>query len=391
MKIVIVSTFMNHYHIQLSDELYRLTDGCFYFVETKGLPVEFKKGGFSDYDRPYIIHAWESKESEKKAIRLAVAADVMIVGGGKFVVKYEKERLKYNKLTFESAERILKRGLVNMISPTNILTQLYYHLSFFRKPLYKLCISGYAATDMYFQRAYINKCYKFAYFPSIPDLNPEEMFEKQKMACPHIKIIWCARFIKWKHPELAVLLAERLRDKGYDFEINMIGGGPLYDNIKELIDAKGLADFVHLLGNHPNKEVLEMMARHHIFLFTSDKNEGWGVVLNEAMGRVCCPVASHLIGAVPFLLEHKSNGLVFESGNLDSLTENIEFLINHPDEMKRMSLKAYFTMKDTWNPCEVAKRLIRFFEEFLLGNVSFSYKDGPLSVATPISESFNLQ
>jgi glycosyltransferase involved in cell wall biosynthesis len=107
------------------------------------------------------------------------------------------------------------------------------------------------------------------------------------------------------------------------------------------------------------------------------------------MGRVCCPVASHLIGAVPFLLEHKSNGLVFESGNLDSLTENIEFLINHPDEMKRMSLKAYFTMKDTWNPCEVAKRLIRFFEEFLSGNVAFTFKDGPLSVATPISEKYS--
>lgn len=381
---------MNHYHSQFSDELYRLTGGDFYFVETLRLPNELKKGGFSDYDRPYIIRAWKSKAEAKKAMQLAVDADVMITGGGVFVVKYEKERLKYNKLTFESAERILKRGLLNMISPTNLLTQLSYHLLFYRKPLYKLCISGYAATDMYFQRAYINKCFKFAYFPSIPNMDPEIIIKNVKPEYTHIKILWCARFIKWKHPELAVLLAERLREKGYDFEINMIGGGILLDKIEGLIERKGLVNYVHLIGNYPNKEVLEIMEQHHIFLFTSDKNEGWGVVLNEAMGRVCCPVASHLIGAVPFLLEHKSNGLVFESGNIESLTECVEYLINHPEEMKKMSMKAYYTVKNTWNPCEAAKRIIKLFEEFLSGNVSFSFKDGPLSVAKPISEKFGI-
>ena len=388
MKIVIVSTFMNHYHAPLSEELYRLTNGDFFFIETMKLPDSFKRGGFQDYSFPYIIHAWENEKEEKRALQLSVDADVLLVGGGRFVVKYEKERLKHNKLTFESAERILKRGLVNILSPTNLLTQLYYHISFYKKSLYKLCISGYAANDMYLQRAYVNKCYKFAYFPSIPDLNPEQAIAKMPNY-DHIRIIWCARFIKWKHPELAVLLAERLREANYDFEINMVGNGPLYKEIDYMIKEKGLSSCVHLLGNHPNCEVLEMMSQHHIFLFTSDKNEGWGVVLNEAMGRVCCPVASHLIGAVPFLLEHKANGLVFESGNIDSLTESVEFLINHPDEMKRMASKAYSTVKDTWNPCEAAKRLIKFFEEFLSGNDSFSFKNGPLSLATPIDEKYS--
>ena len=167
MKIVIVSTFMNHYHASLSEELYRLTDGNFFFIETMKLPDSFRKGGFQDYSFPYIIHAWENEKEEKRALQLSVDADVLLVGGGRFVVKYEKERLKHNKLTFESAERILKRGLVNILSPTNLLTQLYYHISFYKKPLYKLCISGYAANDMYLQRAYIDKCYKFAYIISI--------------------------------------------------------------------------------------------------------------------------------------------------------------------------------------------------------------------------------
>lgn len=390
MKIVIVSTFMNHYHAPLSDELYRLTDGDFYFIETMKLPDSFRKGGFRDYSQPYIIHAWECKNEKKRALQLAVDADVMIAGGGKFVVKYEKERLKYNKLTFESAERILKRGMINMISPTNLLTQLYYHILFYKKPLYKLCISGFAANDMYLQRAYIGKCYKFAYFPAIPDINPEQAIAN-KPDYSHIKIIWCARFIKWKHPEQAVLLAEKLREVGYDFEINMVGNGPLYSDIERMIEDKGLAAHVHLLGNHPNSEVLEMMSQHHIFLFTSDKNEGWGVVLNEAMGRACCPVASHLIGAVPFLLDHKKNGLVYESENIDSLFSNISYLFNHIAELKQMSTNAYLSVRNVWNPSVVAERMIQFFGEFLKGDTQFHYSDGPLSVARPISEKFIIE
>lgn len=389
MKIVIVSNFINHYQVPLSEELYRLTDGNFYFIETMKLPESFKKGGFQDYSLPCIIRAWENEIEEKRALQLSVEADVMIAGGGRFVIKFEKERLKRNKLTFESAERILKRGWVNMISPTNLLTQFYYHTTFYKKPLYKLCISGYAANDMYLQRSYIDKCYKFAYFPVIPDCNPEEVI-LQKPNYNHIKIIWCARFINWKHPEQAVLLAEKLRDAHYDFEINMIGNGPLYAKINHMIEDKSLSDCVHLLGNHPNSKVLEMMSQHHIFLFTSDKNEGWGVVLNEAMGRVCCPVASHLIGSVPFLLKHKKNGMVYKSQNLDSLYRSVTYLIDHVEELKQMSVMAYKSIKNKWTPEVAAERLIRFFDEFLKGNLEFSYDDGPLSVAEPISETYSI-
>ena len=381
MRIVIVSNFVNHYYAPLADELYRLTDGHFWFVEVEPLPESFKKGGFSVYDRPYILRAWESAEAQQKAYQLAVDADVLYTGGGKFVVDYEKRRLKHHKPTLECAERILKRGLLNLISPTNLLTMLYYHLSFYREPLYKLCISGYAANDMYFQHAYKDKCYKWAYFPAIPDLEPSQVLASRKRH-QHVKMIWCARFLKWKHPEMPVLLAERLRHAGYDFEINMIGSGELYDDIAQMIEQKQLQTCVHLLGNFPNAEVTKMMADHDVFLFTSDRHEGWGVVLNEAMGQVCCPVASNLIGAVPFLLKDGQNGMVFESGHLDSLYNKVCRLLEHPDEMQALSLAAYHTVHDVWNPTIAARRLHAFCQQLLAGNRQ-PFDEGPLSKAVP--------
>ena len=57
------------------------------------------------------------------------------------------------------------------------------------------------------------------------------------------------------------------------------------------------------------------MEQADVFLFTSNYLEGWGAVLNEAMNSACAVVAGHGIGAVPFLLKHGKNGLVYKTGN----------------------------------------------------------------------------
>ena len=151
--------------------------------------------------------------------------------------------------------------------------------------IFAVCAGAYTAKDMYFQHAFKDRCLKFGYFPNIADLNINSILEERDQDdC--IKILWCARFIEWKHPEMAILLAERLFKKGYGFELNMIGSGPLYNRIEAMIDDKGLSSCVHLLGNYPNDEVLEIMSKHHIFIFTSDRNEGWGLVRINKSGSV---------------------------------------------------------------------------------------------------------
>lgn len=40
--------------------------------------------------------------------------------------------------------------------------------------------------------------------------------------------MWCSRFIEWKHPELPVKLAEKLKAENINAIINMYGNGILY-------------------------------------------------------------------------------------------------------------------------------------------------------------------
>lgn len=384
MRIVFVSNFMNHYQITISDELYRLTNGEYFFVETTKLPESFKKNsGFVDFERDYIIRAWIDENERQKAIELARDADVVIGSDGKGNIPFIKERLREGKLTFDCSERPLKRGWINMFSPANVITQFYYHFFFYNKPYYKLCTSAYCANDVYQMHSFVGRCYKYGYFPKIEDINVNELLAA-KTNHKHIKIIWCARFIKWKHPEIPVLLGKELKKQGYDFEINMIGTGNLWSKISEMIKTEGLETYVHLTGPIPNNQVLQMMREHDIFLFTSDRNEGWGVVLNEAMGQACCPVASSEIGATPFLLKHKINGMIYKSGVFVSLVDGIKYLIDNPDKRIEMSKSAYKQVKELWCPEVAAERLYKLAET-LGSKHTLNYSDGPLSSAAPIN------
>ena len=364
----------------ICDELYKKTNGDFYFVETEELSDMRKNGGWNEIDRPYVVKVWANPHNKTKAMAICEEADVLIAGGGSYVIEYEKARLMKGKLTLEYAERSLKKGWINLFSPTNIKMQFYYHLFFYNKPFYKLCSSAFTAKDMYLQRAFVGRCYKFGYFPQIQEISEIDEFLDRKYKQKRFVIVWCARFIRWKHPEIVVQMAKRLVRDGYDFELNMIGSGKLKDEIDSEIMKQHLSNYVHILGSIPNKDVMDEMARSHIFLFTSDRNEGWGVVLNEAMGQGCCPVVSNMVGSAPFLIDNKENGLLFESGNLESLVEKIKYLLDNPIDCKQMAKQAYYNISTLWSPQTAAERLYNFCESYQKGNV-VEYESGPMSIA----------
>lgn len=119
-----------------------------------------------------------------------------------------------------------------------------------------------------------------------------------------------------------------------------------------------------------------------MFLFTSDRNEGWGAVLNEAMSNGCAVVASDKIGSVPFLVKDRVNGLVFKSEDLDSLTSHVRELLDAPTVCEDYARAAYRTMREEWSPRNAAERLIDLIGAIMAGRLSeYEKSDGPCSWA----------
>jgi len=199
-----------------------------------------------------------------------------------------------------------------------------------------------------------------------------------------VHIMWCARFLRWKHPELPLMLAKRLKDKGYKFVLDMYGSGVELEHTRNLASELEVLDTVRFLGNLPNDEILKQMRQHEVFLFTSDKNEGWGAVLNESMSNGCAVVASNMIGAVPFLIEDGVSGLVFQSEDIDSLETKVMSLLDNAGYRRTIARNAIDTMRATWSPANAARQFLKLISAIQTGDNSLIPLQGPCSKAKPI-------
>lgn len=379
--IVFVSNFLNHHQFPVASRLYQLTEGRYRFIETEPMPEWIKRGGYSEYENlPWLVQAWKGTDADNLAKNLLAEAKA-VVWCNNLYLEVIRQRLKAGKLTFEFGERWFKRGLLNIFSPRLLKSQLYYHLYFRHSPLYRLNASAFAATDFAILHSYRNRMFKWGYFTKLA--TTEDFNLEAPRGVSRLKILFVSRFLIWKHPEIPVLMASELKKRGYDFELNMYGSGPEEQRIKDLIQSLDVADVVRLCGNKPNEQILEEMRRHDIFVFTSDKNEGWGAVVNEAMGSGCAVVASDAIGSVPFLIEDGVNGYTFKSGSVEDITSKVASLLDDPKLCRCLGKRAYETISKVWSPDNAAANLLKLIDGIENGN-PYVIPSGPCSQALPI-------
>ena len=197
-----------------------------------------------------------------------------------------------------------------------------------------------------------------------------------------VRILWCARMIGWKRPEMVVDLARRLSESRLNVEINMIGTGRLFKKIQKSIADYQLGNVLHLMGGIPNEKVLDLMKSHHLFLLTSTKREGWGVVVNEAMANACCVVSSDAVGSVPYLIQDGVNGRLFQSGNGESLYQAVKELVLDRGLREKLTTQAYKTISEEWSPERAAGNFVQLCES-LLNHRECEIREGPCSLAEP--------
>ena len=380
MKLVFFSNYLNHHQVLVADELYKRLGNEYCFVATLPVNKTELKGGADYSSRPYCILASQSEESHQKAIELAKDAEVCVFGASSQEYAVERSRQMNCGLSFEYGERWLKRGWLNLLSPTLRHWWKNYFLFYRHKPFYKLCCSGFVSQDDEKLRAYKNRHYKWGYFTLVDEDFEVEASSQDASTSEITPLMWCGRFLKLKHPELPVLMAAKLKEKGFNFQLDFYGTGSEENKTKNLVDSLGLNDVIKFYGALPNEEILRDMRKHRIFLFTSDKNEGWGAVANESMANGCVLVASDAIGSSPYLIEEGFNGFMFKSCDVESLTEKVEWLLTHPTELAQMKRNAYVHMRDVWSPRMAAEALLRLIDDLTNGRDT-SIVEGPCSKA----------
>ena len=384
MKVTFYSNFLTHHQVPFCLEMQKRLGADFKFVSTVKIFQWRLDLGFEDLDKKYdfVIRAYESEEEYKRAQRLAIESDVVIIGST--VDDLIVERLKQDKLTFRYRARvfIFPEGFWRTVLNIDKLKLFYNrHIKFRKnKSLYMLCANAYGAKDFERLGLYKNKIYKWGYFLETNKYDVEKLIEKKRQK-EKVEIIWVARFIKWKHPEVVIKLAKDLKKENINFNIKMLGTGKLIEKIKAKVIKNNLSEQIEIVGQVSSNKVKDYMEEADIFIGTSDSQEGWGVVVNEAMNAGCAIVANKRMGSVPILIRDGENGYIYNK--YSDLKEKVEYLIKNEETRNEVGKNAYLYITEKWTSAIAASNLIKLFESVLYGK-EFDVKDGPASKQTKI-------
>ncbi|MBQ3889958.1 MAG: glycosyltransferase family 4 protein [Lachnospiraceae bacterium] len=370
MQITFVSNYINHHQIPVSNELYKLANGSYTFIQTEPMEEERVKLGWDAgaKDLPYVKLYYEDKEACDKLI---LESDCVIFGGT------EKEeiilpRLLKNRFTIRYSERLYKSGRWKFISPRGLIKKYKDHVRFNKNDVYLLCSGAYVKGDFNLIHAYPNKMLKYGYFPEFIEYSDLHELRKDEKT---LEILWASRFIDWKHPEVPVRLAQMIKESGLNAHVTMIGNGEYFETTKE--SASGLESIIDFVGAKTPTEVREYMRKADFFLLTSDHKEGWGAVINEAMNSGCVTIASQETGAAPYLIKSGVNGYMVRACHTGDIFKIISDLSNDRGRRLTIGNNAYSTIQNLWSPKVAAKRLY----EFILDKDINRYSEGPLSRA----------
>jgi len=109
-------------------------------------------------------------------------------------------------------------------------------------------------------------------------------------------------------------------------------------------------------GFQPPEKLPQLFAQADVFVLPS-RYDGWGVVVNQAIGAGLPVVCSDMVGAGYDLVDDEANGLKFRAGDVTSLTEKMERFILDPAIIKSWGAAARAKARE-WTPAAGAQRWV---------------------------------
>ncbi len=129
---------------------------------------------------------------------------------------------------------------------------------------------------------------------------------------------------------------------------------PLPAAVRERIDYEGF---------QPPEELARFFTRADVFILPS-RYDGWGVVVNQALGAGLPVICSDMVGAGHDLVEEEVNGLKFRAGDVETLAATMRRFLDEPALVERWGA-ASRTAARAWSPESGAAKWVAAFQAVL--------------------------
>lgn len=171
----------------------------------------------------------------------------------------------------------------------------------------------------------------------------EQFFSELRKGC-YLRptFIFIGRFVEKKGLYTLIHAFALIKDK--DAFLVLIGDGPLYPEIKYLIEQLDLQDRVEFRGWVAHEEIAHVLDGALGLVLpsleaVSGDSEGAPVVLMEAAARgVCCLTTRH--AGIPEVVAHLETGILVQPGSHRDLANGLSWLLENPDDARRLGIQA---------------------------------------------------
>lgn len=176
--------------------------------------------------------------------------------------------------------------------------------------------------------------YKVQVISNVIDIGKYQFRERSKISP---KLLWMRSFHPIYNPEMAIKVLKRLCQRGQDATLTMAGKDKgLESGLKKMAEDLGLSDRIRFVGFLDEEQKLKEFAEADVYINTNRiDNMPVSVVEARALGL---PVVSTDVGGLPYLIEHKENGLLVPDDDFNSMVKSVESLIDHPELTQKISI-----------------------------------------------------
>ncbi len=171
------------------------------------------------------------------------------------------------------------------------------------------------------------------------------------------------RLCEQKGQLLLVQAAAQLKREGREFELVLVGDGPMRAELEALIAREGLGATVRITGWASGEEVLREIEAARAFVLPSFA-EGLPVVLMEAFARGRPVITTHIAG-IPELVQDQVNGWLVPAGSDTAVAEAMRSALDaSPERLTAMGRAGYERVRALHSTDENASQLLALFERY---------------------------
>ncbi len=166
------------------------------------------------------------------------------------------------------------------------------------------------------------------------------------------------------HAEMLCLraAAEKL---GADYQVLIVGDGPVHDQLEEYITSAGIQDHVKLLGYLEDNEMYSLLAACDVFVLSSVmKTEAFGIVQIEAMSLGKPVIATKIPeSGVSWVNADGLSGLNVPIKDAEALAGAVRTVCSDQELHDKLSAGAARRFRDTFTIDQMIDRTIKIYND----------------------------